>query len=265
MERPLSLLVALLLSGAPLAQTAPTVKTLGTPPPANALYVGHSFFYFNNGLPTIVAHLLDGADPKNDFHFRMVTIGGAQLAWHDIGAYLRPGAMQGFRVGADNALVFEKPRQRSFDAVIMMDCSQCPIHPQLKAAFHETVRKDSELVVEHGAKPVLFMTWAYKDKPDMTGRVAEEYTLAGNESGALVIPAGLAFAAAMSRNPSVEIYDPDKRHPSYAGSYLAACVVIATVYGKDPVGNPYRAGLEPKTAAFLQQVAADTVREYFGR
>ena len=160
MERPLSLLVALLLSGAPLAQTAPTVKTLGTPPPANALYVGHSFFYFNNGLPTIVAHLLDGADPKN------------------------------------------------------------------------ALRK---------------------------------YTLAGNQSGALVIPAGLAFAAAMSRNPSVEIYDPDKRHPSYAGSYLAACVVIATVYGKDPVGNPYRAGLEPKTAAFLQQVAADTVREYFGR
>jgi len=35
---------------------------------------------------------------------------------------------------------------------------------------------------------------AYKDKPEMTVQLAEEYTIAGNESDALVIPAGLAFA-----------------------------------------------------------------------
>jgi hypothetical protein len=265
MKRPLSWLVALLFSGTALAQTAPTVKSLGALPPTHVLYVGHSFFYFNNGLPDFVAELLDADDPKNDFHSRMVTIGGAPLAWHDVGAYLRPGAMQGFRIEADGTLVFEKHRSRTFDAVIMMDCSQCPIHPQLKAGFHEAARKDSKLVTEHGAKPVLFMTWAYKNKPDMTARLAEEYTRAGNESGALVIPAGLAFAAAVAKSPGLELYDLDKRHPSVAGSYLAACTVIATVYGKNPIGNSYRGGLEPKIAAFLQQVAADTVQQYFGR
>ena len=32
----------------------------------------------------------------------------------------------------------------------------CPIHPQLKEVFHEFVRKHSQTVVKHGAKPVLF-------------------------------------------------------------------------------------------------------------
>jgi hypothetical protein len=248
-----SWLVALLFSGAALAQTAPTVKSLGSEPPHHVLYVGHSFFYFNNGLPNFVAELLDAADPKNDFHSRMVTIGSAPLFWHDVGAYLRPGAMQGFRIEGDNTLVFEKPRPRTFDAVIMMDCSQCPIHPKLKPAFHEAALKDSKLVREHGAKPVLFMTWAYKNRPDMTGRLAEEYTLAGNESGALVVPAGLAFAAATARNPGVELYDPDKRHPSVAGSYLAACTVMATVYGMNPVGNAYAGGLDPGPPSFCSR------------
>jgi hypothetical protein len=149
--------------------------------------------------------------------------------------------------------------------VIMQDCSQCPIHPRLKSQFHETARKDSQLVTKHGAKPVLFMTWAYGNRPEMTAQLAEEYTRAGNESRALVVPAGLAFAASIAKDPSIDLYESDKRHPSVAGSYLAACTVLGAVYGKSPVGNSYRGGLDPKTAAFLQTVAAETVRQYFGR
>jgi hypothetical protein len=38
------------------------------------------------------------------------------------------------------------------------------------------------------------MTWAYKDKPEKTAQLAEQYIIAGNDNDALVIPAGLAFA-----------------------------------------------------------------------
>src|SRR5208283_3281370 len=82
----------------------------------------------------------------------------------------------------------------------MNDCSQCLIHPQLNDVFHEYVRKHCQTVVKQGAKPVLFMTWAYADKPKMTAQVAEQYTMAGNNNDALVIPAGLGFAKAFSKN-----------------------------------------------------------------
>jgi len=99
----------------------------------------------------------------------------------------------------------------------------------------------------------------------MTRQLAEEYTVAGNANNALVVPAGLAFAKAIGRDPKVNLYNPDKRHPSLAGSYLAACVIYAAVHGKNPVGNSHKGGLDPKLADFLQQVAADTVKEYFGK
>jgi hypothetical protein len=145
----------------------------------------------------------------------------------------------------------------------MMDCSQCPIHPQLKTAFHDTVKKDAEILLSQGIQPILFMSWAYKDKPEMTQQLAEQYTLAGNNNHALVIPAGLAFARAIASRPGLELYQPDLRHPSLAGTYLAATTVLASVTGKSPIGNSYTAGLEPELAAFLQKTAWDTVRAYY--
>jgi hypothetical protein len=266
----LTLLLAAVLSGPALAQTAPKTKSLGEP--KTALYVGNSFFYFNNGMSGIVGRLLAAAvEPQSRAQYRstMVTISGSGLNWHDMESYFKPGSgMASYSFTADNKVVFNK-FDKPFDVVIMNDCSQCPIHPQLKDAFHEFARKHSETVVRHGAKPVLFMTWAYSDKPEMTAQLAEQYTVAGNANNALVVPAGLAFAKAVARGaqggPQVNLYDPDKRHPSLAGSYLAACTILAAVYGKSPVGNPHTAGLDPKVAAFLQQIADETVREYLGR
>jgi len=160
--------------------------------------------------------------------------------------------------------VFNKPGKQ-FDAVIVMDCSQCPIHPQLKATFEEYTKKQSDIVRKHGARPIFFMSWAYKDRPEMTAQLAEAYTREGNRNDALVIPAGLAFAKAVAKRPALELYQADKRHPSLAGTYLAASTSYAAVYGKSPVGNGYTAGLDADTAGFLQSVAWDTVKEFFGK
>ncbi len=265
----MTLLLAVLLSGAALAQTAPKTKSLGAEGPKTALYAGNSFFYYNNGMSGIVGRLIAAADPQaKGYRSTSVTISGSGLDWHDMESYFKPGTrMASYSFTADNTVVFNK-FERPFDVVIMNDCSQCPIHPQLKDAFHEYARKHSQTVVKHGAKPVLFMTWAYADKPEMTAQLAEQYTIAGNANNALVVPAGLAFAKAIARSsqggPQINLYDPDKRHPSLAGSYLSACAILAAVYGKSPVGNSYIAGLDPRTARFLQEVAHETVREYLG-
>jgi len=260
------LLLAFACQGNAVAQTAPKVKGLGSQPPKTALYVGNSFFYFNNSMHSIVGRLLSAADPQSRGQYRStsVTISGSGLDWHDMEAYLKPGALAAYSFTADNKVVFNK-FEKPFDVVIMNDCSQCPIHPQLKDAFHEFARKHSQTVVKHGARPVLFMTWAYADMPEMTRQLAEQYTIAGNANDALVVPAGLAFAKAIAKHPQINLYDPDKRHPSLAGSYLSACTILASVYGKSPVGNSYTAGIDPQTARFLQEVAWETTLEYLGR
>jgi hypothetical protein len=248
------------------AQTAPKVKSLGAPP-KSVLLVGNSFFYFNDSMHRFVLGLLGAADAPLRAQTRMtsVTISGSGLNWHDIDAYLKPGSgMASYSFTADNKVVFNK-FDKPFEAVIMNDCSQCPIHPQLKDAFHEFSKKHSQTTVKYGAKPILFMTWAYSDAPEMTAQLAEQYTIAGNANDALVIPAGLAFARSIAKNPALNLYNPDKRHPSLAGSYLGAATIYASLYGKSPAGLKYTGGLDEKTALFLQETAWEAVSLYYGK
>jgi hypothetical protein len=94
--------------------------------------------------------------------------------------------------------------------------------------------------------------------------LAEAYTRAGNENDVLVIPAGLAFAKAVKVMPDVNLYAPDKRHPSLAGTYLAASTVYATILKKSPEDAGYTAGLDANVAKGLRTVAWETVQSYFG-
>ena len=122
MRRFTALLLALALSGAAFAQIAPTTKSLGEP--KTALYVGNSFFYYNNGMPGMVGRLLAAAvDPQSRPQYRttMATISGSGLNWHDVESYLKPGGgMASYSFTADNKVVFNK-FDRPFDVVVMMD------------------------------------------------------------------------------------------------------------------------------------------------
>ena len=99
------------------------------------------------------------------------------------------------------------------------------------------------------------MSWAYADKPEMTELLGAEYTNAGRLNNAQVVPAGLAFARSVKERPDINLYVADKRHPTLAGTYLGACTVLASLYGVNPEGNTYTAGLDTATAKFLQTVA----------
>ena len=220
------------------AQTKPLVTTLGPDFPKTGIFIGNSFFYYNNGLPGHLSLMEKAADPdhKQDYRNTMVTIGGSGFDWHDVESYFRPNAIGNYSFDENNNVVFNK-LDKLFDVAVMMDCSQCPIHPKLNSVFTDYARKNSDLVRAKGARPVFFMSWAYADKPEMTAQLAEAYTIAGNANNALVIPAGLAFARAIGKQPELNLYAPDKRHPSLAGTYLATCVVFAALTGRSPVGK----------------------------
>jgi hypothetical protein len=259
-------LLAGMAAGPAASQTKPAVKSLGPDYPKTEMFIGNSFFYYNNGLPAQVSLLEKAADPehKKDYRATMVTIGGSGFDWHDVESYFRPNGIGSYEFDDHNNVVFSKPG-KLYDAAVMMDCSQCPIHPKLKSVFTEYAKKDADIVRAHGATPIFFMSWAYEDKPEMTAQLAEAYTVAGNANNALVIPAGLAFARAREKQPELNLYQPDKRHPSLAGTYLAACTTFAALTGRSPVGNTYVAGLDAPTAKFMQEVAWDTVQDYYGK
>jgi hypothetical protein len=261
----LAALLLFTLSGTAFAQTKPTRTEVGGDGPVNSiLWVGNSFFYYNNSLHNHYGQIVRAADSQARPRGTSVTISGSGMDWHDMESYFRPDGLGRYSFVSGNEIRFNKPG-RQYDAVIMMDCSQCPIHPQLGPIFHEYAKKHSDTVKRNGVRPVLFMSWAYKDKPEMAAQLAEQYTIAGNANDALVIPAGLAFAKSVERRPDLELYQRDKRHPSPAGTYLAAVTTYAAIWKKSPVGNKYTATLDPETAAFLQNVAWDTVQEYYGR
>jgi hypothetical protein len=248
------------------AQIKPVVTTLGPDFPKTEIFIGNSFFYYNNSMHSHVLAMQRAADPANKQAYRAtsVTISGSGIDWHDVESYFRPKAVGSYSFDEQSNIIFNK-LDKLFDVAIMMDCSQCPIHPTLKTVFTEYAKKDSDIVRAKGTTPVFFMSWAYADKPEMTAQLAEAYTIAGNENNALVIPAGLAFAKAVGKQPEVNLYAIDKRHPSAAGTYLASCVVFAALTGRSPVGNSYLANIDAQTATFLQNVAWETVQEYYGK
>lgn len=250
--------------GALQAQVQPSRSQVGGARPDSLLWVGNSFFYSNNNMHSHVESLAQAADAAIQAHGVSVTISGSGLDWHDIASYFRPDGIGRYTINNDNRLSFAAG-PRKFDAVIMMDCSQCPVHPQLVSRFHDNARRQSEVVISHGARSVLFMSWAYAGRPDMTAQLAEQYTLASNTNDALVIPAGLAFARAIASRPDIGLYQTDKRHPSMRGTYLAACTAYAALMQRSPLGNPYTVGIDPATAAFLQATAWDTVQAYYPR
>jgi hypothetical protein len=190
-----------------LAQTRPAVTSLGPDYPKIAIFIGNSFFYYNNGMPGHVTLLEKAADPehKQDYRNTMVTIGGSGFDWHDVESYFRPNAVGSYSFDDDNNVVFNK-RDKLFNVAVMMDCSQCPIHPRLKSVFTEYAKKNADIVRAKGTTPIFFMSWAYADKPEMTAQLAEAYTVAGNANNALVIPAGLAFARARSASSPSSIF-----------------------------------------------------------
>lgn len=253
-------------SNAAPAAAAPLARAGTANPPRSVLYVGNSFMYYNNSLHNITLRIArESVDPKAAQHrATSLTISGSGIDWHDLESYLRPDGLGRYSFVGDNEVRFNPPG-RQYDTVLLMDCSQCPVHPTLSKIFFEYAKKHSATARAKGVEPMFLMTWAYSDKPEMTQGLADAYTEAGRQNNAHVIPAGLAFAASIAKRPDINLYVPDKRHPSLAGSYLAAATMVASVWNVNPIGSKFTSGLPADVARHLQEVAWETARRYHGR
>lgn len=246
-------------SYADVAPAKPMVKLENTP--KRVLFVGNSFSYYNQGIQSHLDALVNVSDLsiKGETRFRLSSLSGAGLYEQQIKHLLTPN-------------------NRIWDRVVLQGHSQEPIN-QYAQAFAKNAKRLVKDIRDSGAQATLFMTWGYKGNKQMTQALAKAYIELANQLNVLVVPVGLAFAEAQQRHPEIPLfvedvkgindsgnltYWPDIKHPSEAGTYLAASVFFSTFYQRTALGSPYQASLSQQEAEKLQQTAWDTVRAFYG-
>lgn len=209
-------------------------KRSRSPTPRTVLFVGNSFTA-RNDLPGMIARLAEARD--HAFEYRLISAGGASLRRHwNAGEALR--AIQ----------------DGKYSHVVLQEQSTLPVKNAKR--MHESIRLFDEAIRAAGARTVLYMTWARQHQPEAQQVIADAYTSIGNELGAIVVPVGLAWMKFLETHDQPELHDRDQSHPTPAGTYLAACVFLATLFGENPTGeNDTLADLDQKSRADLQSTA----------
>ena len=213
------------------------------PSPTHILFVGNSFTQ-RNDLPLMLATLAASARPARDVETRRVIANGMPLKAH----WTRGAAI-------------EQIRRPPLDYVVLQEQSTLPL--KNRARMHESVRTFDEAIRAAGAKTVLYMTWARLHEFERQDELADAFLSIGRDVNAIVVPAGLAWQSALREDPSLVLHDKDGSHPNPLGTYLAACVFYAKLFGKSPEGLshdlPGVAKEDETRIRSLQQVAWRTV------
>ena len=214
--------------------------------PGRLLFVGNSFTYYNGGLENHVRQLAESANPPHRITADRATKSGATL-----------------KILHELKWVHDQIRTGGYDLVILQeDIPELTEHSV--APFWEQARQFDREIREIGGRTVLFMAWSYERLNWVTQeQIAKAHREIGKELGVPVAPVGLAFQRAMKERPALAMLGRDKEHESIHGTYLAASVIYATVFGQSPKGLAYcPAGVSAEEASFLQGIAWTTVREW---
>jgi len=212
------------------------------------LFIGNSLTYVND-LPHSLA--------------RLAASGGHPLV---VDSYA-PGGWQ-LHQDADSAEALAKIASRPWDFVVLQEQSEVPAIPQdREGLMYPAVRTLNGKIREAGSQTLLFLTWGrkngdvpfgYPDYESMQDGLTAGYEGIAKELGIPIVPAGPAWKAAHAQRPDLELWSDD-RHPSPAGTYLAACVFYSFLYRQSTEGLGYRMDLPRSEAQFIQRVAAGTV------
>ena len=93
-------------------------------------------------------------------------------------------------------------------------------------------------------------------RPGTQQAITEAYTSIGLEVGATVAPVGVAWQQFLGQHELPVLHDRDQSHPTAAGSYLAACIFLAVLFRRSPVGiDADVSGLNEEERVLLQKFA----------
>ncbi|MDP6869296.1 MAG: hypothetical protein QGI21_00790 [Candidatus Poseidoniaceae archaeon] len=243
--------------------------------PADILLMGNSYIS-SNSLESLLGGVMSSA--SNQANVSSLTSGGMRLSQHASNV-----ASSGHQW--NNTL-----NNGDWDWVVLQDQSQVPGFPRSQQewiASKDGAVQLAEIIEDNDGETILMMTWGrrsgdsnnawrFPDFSTMQDELASGYldyrdNITANGDTVWVAPVGLAFEhihdnvladgddPTSSGNLFYDLYSSDGSHPSLAGSYLAACVLYATITGNNPVGLSHATSLSNSVVLELQQAAAATV------
>jgi hypothetical protein len=222
-----------------------------------AFFIGNSYTYYNN-MPDIINSLAN-ANGDTLIHASS-TPGGAQL----VQQVTNSNTLSGIRQGNWDFVVIQEQSQKPSFSPNQVAADVLPYAAQLN---------DSIVANNPCAETVFFMTWGRKNGDQnncanyppictyagMQARLRSSYLLMADQNQAICSPVGAAWQVVRDSFPLIELYNADQSHPSYAGSYLAACTFYASIFRKSPVGLGFYGSLSAADAQALQNIAAMVV------
>lgn len=215
------------------------------------LFIGNSMTYYHD-MPTAIFEKM-AASAGFDVTVRSVTAGGRFL-WEHLSLDDEPARAAKAALAADKAGVY--------DFVVLQE--GMPDLYTRTENFYEAVRILTGKIRDLGAKPALYARMGNKrgnpelDDPACTYEHVYQTIVKAHEtiSQELDIPVAWAVRAAYEMNEEplpFDLYDPDRSHPSYAGSYVAALCVFMALFGADPTMITYDGELPPDQAALCRE------------
>ena len=251
------LILCLIVTNSLLASDT-RVNSLQNKTPERVLYIGNSYIYYNDSLHNHVRRMFEEIYPNeiDISNYKSVTISGSRSMHHNIDYILDHK-----NIGA------AKP----FQLVILQGGSEEANTKAERKIFSNEVEKIVSKIHKSGAEAALYMIHAYvephdKANPKMIEDIKKMYIDAGIKNNALVIPVGIAFENAYKMKPNIKLHKSfDGSHPSMLGTYLASCVVLASITQKTPKGLHYNYfnKISDADKIFLQGIAHMTVESFF--
>lgn len=157
-------------------------------------------------------------DTKTKLVSKKSAIGGARLSEHWL--------------GERNLKTKEMIKNGEFDIVVLQEYSMGAIDEPDNTKKY--LKLFSDYIKENNAKPYFYLTWAREKAPQYQDTINTIFMEAATENKAIIVPAGKAWARAKELRPTMELYDADGSHPSDLGTFLSACIFVATLTNEIP-------------------------------
>jgi hypothetical protein len=213
------------------------------------LFIGNSYTYVND-LPAMFSSLADSGNHLVETG--MLAQGGWTLEEHvsDPNTEITLGSTR-------------------WDFVVLQEQSEIPAFEQSRiTSMYPAARQLVNLIRAQNATPIFFLTWAHKDGTSdyvysdyasMQTQITFGYRTIANQLAVSIAPVGVAWAEALKQATSIDLWQSDGSHPTFNGTYLAACVFYTVIFRESPVGLRYPSQVSADNAILLQTIAADIV------
>ena len=216
------------------------------------LFIGNSYTEVNN-LPNLIKSVANSVGESIEFSSN--TPGGCTFQQHC------------------NNQSMDLICQGGWDYVVLQEQSQYPSFPitQVQNEVFPFAARLNDSIEKYNpcAETIFYMTWGRENGDPqwapistyegMDDSLYRRYMIMAEDNDALVAPVGRVWRHIRENYPQIQLYSGDGSHPSYIGSYAAACTFYTIIFENDPTQITFTGSAHPEQAEIIRNVVKQVV------